>query len=102
MSASSLDYGQAVATVQIDNDQVRVTEWRFPPGTQTGWHRHELDYVVVPTVAGRMSYETADGDASRDLVVGETYAREAGSEHNVINRTDSEFAFVEVELKPQV
>lgn len=99
MSASSLDHGQAVASVQIDNDQVRVTEWRFPPGTQTGWHRHELDYVVVPTVAGRMSYETADGDASRDLVVGETYAREAGSEHNVINRTDSEFAFVEIELK---
>lgn len=101
MSASSLDHGQAVASVQIDNDQVRVTEWRFPPGTQTGWHRHELDYVVVPTVAGRMSYETADGDASRDLVVGETYAREAGSEHNVINRTDSEFAFVEIELKLQ-
>ena len=99
MSSSSLDYGQAVATVQIDNDQVRVTEWRFPPGTQTGWHRHELDYVVVPTVAGRMSYETADAGSSRDLVVGETYTREAGSEHNVINRTDSEFAFVEVELK---
>ena len=96
---ASMDYGQASATVQIDSGSVRVTEWRFPPGTQTGWHRHELDYVVVPTVAGRMSYETADGNASRDLVVGETYAREAGSEHNVINRTDSEFAFVEIELK---
>lgn len=100
-SSSSLDYGQAVATVQIDNDRVRVTEWRFPPGTQTSWHRHELDYVVVPTVAGHMSYETAEGQATRDLVVGESYAREAGSEHNVINKTDTEFAFVEIELKPQ-
>lgn len=100
MNSSSLDYGQAVADVQIDNDRVRVTEWRFPPGTQTGWHRHGLDYVVVPTAAGHMSYETADGgQATLDLVVGESYAREAGSEHNVINKTDTEFAFVEIELK---
>ena len=92
-------YGQAVATVQIENALVRVTEWRFPPGTETGWHRHELDYVVVPTVAGTMTFETIDGQAARDLVTGESYAREAGSEHNVINRTDSEFAFVEIEVK---
>lgn len=96
---SSMDYGQAAAAVQIDNDLVRVTEWRFPPGTQTGWHRHEMDYVVVPTIAGQMSYESSEGHATRDLIVGESYAREAGSEHNVINKTDSEFAFVEIELK---
>ncbi|GAA1918095.1 cupin domain-containing protein [Arthrobacter gandavensis] len=102
MTSSSFDYGQAVATVQIDNDRVRVTHWSFPPGTQTGWHLHEMDYVVVPTIAGQMSYETADGaQATRDLVVGDSYAREAGSEHNVINKTDTEFAFVEIELKPQ-
>ncbi|MEB7504649.1 cupin domain-containing protein [Arthrobacter koreensis] len=98
-SSASLDYGQAAATVQIDNDRVRVTQWCFPPGTQTGWHVHEMDYVVVPTAAGHMSYETADGPATLDLVVGESYARKAGSEHNVINKTDTEFAFVEIELK---
>lgn len=92
-------YGQATATVQLDDDRVRVTEWRFPPGTQTGWHRHELDYVVVPTVAGLMTYETADGEATRELVVGDSYSRPAGGEHNVINTTDAAFAFVEVELK---
>ena len=91
---------KAIATVQIDNEQFRVTEWRFPPDTETGWHRHELDYVVVPTAAGHMSYETADGgQATLDLVVGESYAREAGSEHNVVNPGPGEFVFVEIEAK---
>ncbi|WP_253905241.1 cupin domain-containing protein [Arthrobacter sp. H14] len=71
----------------------------FGPGSQTGWHKHELDYVVVPTIAGHMTYETADGGDSRELVVGASYSRPAGGEHNVINTTDAEFAFVEVELK---
>ena len=37
---------QAVATVQVDNDEVIVTEWRFAPGAETGRHRHGYDYVV--------------------------------------------------------
>ncbi|WP_081416641.1 cupin domain-containing protein [Arthrobacter castelli] len=96
---ASAPYDQATATVQLDDDRVRVTKWQFPPGTRTGWHRHELDYVVVPTIAGTMTYETADGEATRDLVVGDSYSRPAGGEHNVINTTDAVFAFVEVELK---
>ena len=38
---------EATPTVFIDNERVRVTEWRFAPGAATGWHRHEYDYVVV-------------------------------------------------------
>ena len=34
---------QAVPTVQVDNDRVVVTEWRFAPGAQTGHHRHGYD-----------------------------------------------------------
>src|SRR3954464_3030479 len=39
---------KAVATVRIDNERVRVTEWRFAPGAHTGHHRHDYAYVVVP------------------------------------------------------
>ena len=38
----------AKPTVQVENERVIVTEWRFPPGSHTGWHRHNHDYVVVP------------------------------------------------------
>lgn len=89
----------AQATVQIDNDRVRVTEWRFAPGTETGWHRHEMDYVVVPLYDGTLRIETADGSTEVALGHGVSYARQAGAEHNVISTTSSEFAFVEIELK---
>ena len=90
----------AVPTVQIDNDRVRVTEWRFAPGAATGYHRHEFDYLVVPMTTGRLKLIGPDGAESlSDLTAGVSYARQAGVEHDVINANDYEFVFVEVELK---
>jgi beta-alanine degradation protein BauB len=94
------DDTQARPTVQIDNERVRVTEWRFPPGGATGWHRHEYDYVVVPLTDGRLRIRNAEGESVSELRIGRSYARPAGVEHDVINANDFEFVFVEVELKP--
>ncbi|MEM7044052.1 MAG: cupin domain-containing protein [Pseudomonadota bacterium] len=92
--------GKAVPTVQIDNDRVRVTEWRFAEGAATGYHRHEYDYVVVPGTTGKLKIVGPDGGESyADLTAGQAYAREAGVEHDVINAHDGEFVFVEIELK---
>jgi quercetin dioxygenase-like cupin family protein len=91
---------KAVPTVFIDNPRVRVTEWRFAPGAATGWHRHELDYVVVPMADGVLELVAPDGARSRaELRQGVPYFRKAGVEHDVINARPFEFAFVEVELK---
>ena len=91
---------EAVPTVQVDNDQFRVTEWRFAPGAETGWHRHEMDYVVVPMTTGQLKIELPDDEIMiSDLKAGVSYAREIGVEHNVINANDFEFVFVEVEAK---
>lgn len=89
----------AVATRQIENDRVIVTEWRFPPGGETGWHRHEHDYVVCPMTNGTLLLETPDGDVNAELKIGQTYTREIGVEHNVINAGDEELVFVEVEIR---
>ncbi len=91
---------QAVPTVLIDNARVRVTEWRFAPGAATGWHRHEMDYVVVPMADGEL--ELVDGDGGRSRVTlrkGVPYFRAAGVEHDVINANPFEFAFIEVEIR---
>ena len=90
----------ALPTVQIDNDRVRVTEWRFAPGAETGMHIHEMDYVVIPGLNGKLKIVTPDGaETIADLAGGVSYFRQAGVHHNVINHNDFEFAFVEVELK---
>ncbi len=89
----------AIPTVQIDNEQVKVTEWRFPPGGETGWHRHAMHYVVVPQTTGALLLETPDGPVTSQLTAGISYARPAGVQHNVINPGSTEFVFVEIELK---
>ena len=88
----------AVATVQLDNGTVRVTEWRFAPGASTGYHRHEYPYVVVPLTTGHLAITGPDGASTGNLVTGQAYARSAGVEHDVTNANAFEFVFVEIEL----
>ena len=90
---------KAEANVQIDNDRVIVTEWRFSPGAETGWHRHGYDYIVVPEMDGKLLIETTEGENIAELKLGQSYSRPVGVEHNVVNTNNYEFAFVEVELK---
>ena len=91
---------QAKATVQIDNERVRVTEYRFAPGAETGEHVHQMDYVVVPMLDGRLKLVSPQGEESfADLKQGVSYFRKAGVHHNVINPNDFDFVFVEIELK---
>jgi quercetin dioxygenase-like cupin family protein len=89
---------QAVATIKIDEPHVRVTEFRFAPGAETGWHRHEYDYVVVPLLDGKLQLEEPGGTSRvAELHVHQPYTRLAGVEHNVINANSFEYAFLEVE-----
>jgi quercetin dioxygenase-like cupin family protein len=91
----------AIPTVQIDNETVRVTEWRFAPGAATGYHRHEFDYVVVPMTTGRLLLREPQGERYAELHTGVSYSRSAGVEHDVINANDFPFVFVEIEIKPK-
>jgi len=89
---------KATPTVQVRNDRVLVTEWRFAPGAQTGHHVHAHDYVVVPITAGILRLDEPGATRDVRLEAGASYARPAGVSHNVINPNDHEFRFVEIEL----
>jgi beta-alanine degradation protein BauB len=90
--------GQAVGTVQVENERVRVTEWSFAPGAETGHHRHEFDYVVVPLTDGKLLLRDSEGERYSELAIGRSYARQAGVEHNVINANATPFSFIEIEI----
>lgn len=91
---------QAKATQMIDDDRVRVTRFDFAPGAETGWHRHAMDYVITAITECHMRLELPDG-TTNDVTVpaGTSYRRDEGVEHNVINASDQQMSFVEVELK---
>ena len=92
--------GLAKVTVFIENEKVIVTEYRFEkPGDNTGWHRHGHDYVVVPLLDGKLKLETAAGSSIAEMKKGVPYFRSEGVEHDVINASDGEYAFIEIELK---
>ena len=91
----------AEPTVMVDNDRVRVTEWRFAPGAATGWHVHEMAYVITPVTSQPVDLVDGDGKVTRfEMQAGVSYFRAAGVAHDVINAGEGELRFVEVELKP--
>lgn len=92
--------GTARGTVLIENARTRVTEWRFAArGDNTGWHRHEYDYVVVPLFDGALELREPGGvERLAELKNGVPYFRETGVEHAVVNANDFECAFIEIEF----
>jgi beta-alanine degradation protein BauB len=97
---ATMKHPNASSTLQIDNERVRVTEWRFQPGEATGHHTHGFDYVVIPTASGKLKIVATDGtESSADLTVGQPYYRNAGVQHDVINADDHPVSFIEVEIK---
>jgi beta-alanine degradation protein BauB len=89
---------KAEALVHIDEPHVRVTEYRFAPGAETGWHRHMADYVVVPLQDGDLLLEEP-GNRSRTARLRQhsPYARREGVEHNVVNANGYPYSFIEIE-----
>lgn len=100
MSCPDASKGTATGTVLIENDRVRVTEWRFPAkGDNTGWHVHELDYLVVPLSDGLLFLHEPDGSTREvELFRESPYFRKKGVHHDVVNASDSEIVFIEVEF----
>jgi beta-alanine degradation protein BauB len=90
---------KATFTTIEDNARVRITEWRFAPGAETGWHVHSLDYIVVYGTAGQLLAETKEGPIAVEVRAGQSYFRKAGVEHNIVNAGGEDLVFVETELK---
>ena len=93
-------HGKAVSKVLIENERTCVTEWRFKKhGDNTGWHRHEYDYIVVPLFDGQLEINLGTSENTiAPMKNGVPYFREVGVEHDVINGNDFECAFIEIEF----
>jgi quercetin dioxygenase-like cupin family protein len=86
-------------TVMLDSPRQKTTEWRFAPGAHTGWHRHGMDYIVVPMTTGELTIVDEQGERRAPMTAGVPYDRKSGVEHDVVNDNPFEFVFIEIELK---
>ena len=91
---------QAKANVQIDNERIRVTEYSFNHNEETGFHVHQCDYIVVPQTNGQLLLiDDKEVETTATLLKGQSYYRQAGVSHNVINNGDEKLVFIEIEIK---
>ena len=90
---------QCTATQLVADDRVIVTRFDFVPGAETGWHRHGMAYVVVPTQGGRLRIVSKTGESAAEMIVGQPYSRPVGVEHDVVNDGPGEVVFLDVEIK---
>ena len=91
--------GTAIGTLLIDNKRTKVTEWSFSvKGDNTGWHKHDNDYVVIPLFTGDLCIFDGDKKSISSLTQGVPYFRERGVSHDVINANDFPCKFIEVEF----
>ena len=91
--------GEARVTVQLDDERLRVTRFDVLAYIEH-WvaHRHDLDYLVVPIVDGELQVVAAGGISPQRTRAGESYSREAGTEHELVNGPRP-YAFIEIEFK---
>ena len=88
------------ANIQIDNERIRVTEYSFNKGDETGFHTHQWDYVVIPQTNGKLLLVDENFfETTATLQKGEPYYRRAGISHNVINNGEEKLVFIELEIK---
>jgi len=108
MSTKLLDKTQALTAdrpvaehkVLLEDDRMIVTHWVFKPGEQTGWHRHELDYMPIQMSEGRLRFEFPDGSTRDvDYVPRTASIVSAPLEHNATNVSDVEMVALEIEFK---
>ena len=91
---------KAKTNTQIDNERIRVTEYSFDKGDETGFHTHQWDYVVIPQTNGKLLLVDEHlFETTATLVKGEPYYRRAGISHNVINNGREKLVFIELEIK---
>ena len=99
-AAEAADRPVANFDILHEDDKTCITLFTIKPGEQTGWHRHEFDYVAVQQSTGRLHFDYPDGSTREiDYTPGVAVAVSAPMEHNATNVGDVDIIALEIEYK---
>ena len=88
--------------VLIDNDITRITFHRIESGENSGWHRHENNYVGYHFQSSEVKIDRTDGKEGTmfsQAGVATFYDVGDGFEHNVTVKSSSALMALEIEYK---
>ncbi len=92
----------ATSKVLLENNLFKITRWEFESNQETGWHTHEMDYIVLPLKDGNL--KIVSKDLKEEIVkveIDKPYFKKAGVYHNVISHNLNFFSFLEIEFKTE-
>ena len=99
-AAERLDAEFAEFNLLFEDDKTKITSWKFAPGSQTGWHFHNFDYVTIQKSGGRLKLESEEGEIKYiDYENNRTAGYSAPIRHNATNVSQEEVRVIEIEYK---
>jgi quercetin dioxygenase-like cupin family protein len=99
-ASESADRPIAKYQILLDNENTCITLFSIEPGEQTGWHKHEYDYVALQQSNGTLHLDNSDGtELEIDYTPGVALSVKAPVEHNAINVGVEKIIALEIEYK---
>jgi beta-alanine degradation protein BauB len=84
----------------FENDRVRVWEMRLEPGEGSALHHHELPYLLCILEGTSIDADYANRETEHAPVKpGHVYYQERGTTERAVNRGDTRFREILIELK---
>lgn len=86
--------------VLCDDADTTVSLFTIAPGEETGWHRHEHDYVVVNLTDAYFKFDLRNAPPGETRnKARDTHTHPVGVEHNAHNAGTNDIILLEIEYK---
>ncbi len=96
LDAETNAIGQIIEYPDFDKAKVTLRKVLFPPGTDTGWHKHDVP-VFGYIISGTLTVEVEERE-SVEYTSGESFAESIGIYHRGINKTEDDVEVIAIYL----
>lgn len=83
LKTDTTSIGQKIVYPQVQDAEVTIAKITFPPGSSTGWHKHDIP-VFAYVVEGELTVELKDGKIIQ-FAAGSSFAEVFDTWHNGVN-----------------
>ena len=99
----SMKAAKSVTKLMLENNRVRVLEFRIRPGKKAAMHNHPHNHVVYFMTNARLKLTSPDGKSDKhNMKAGQTMWMEPGShEAENVGKTAAHYLVVELKATPE-
>ena len=100
MSHTPLQLGGVGTRVLLENERVKIWEMLLEPGDSSDLHQHTMDYVLCILEGTGIDADRPNGETFKGRVQpGQVFYIKRGGIERAVNRSDTRFREIIIELK---